>query len=87
MKRIIFALSLVCASSVLAQTTKTASPSTSVPAERTTVITIGEETIEGDLKMPAGFVASARPPRSTHRTLVKPRIDFRRELLSSVASL
>jgi hypothetical protein len=81
-KRIIFALSLVCASSVLAQT----SASTSVP-ERTTVITIGEETIEGDLKMPAGFVASARPPRSTHRTLVKPRIDFRRELLSSVASL
>ncbi len=84
MKRTIcIALSLLCASSVLAQTS-----STSVPAERTTVITIGgEDTIEGDLKMPAGFVASARPPRSTHRTLVKPRIDFRRELLSSVASL
>ena len=85
MKRTIcIALSLLCASSVLAQTSTT----TSVPAERTTVITIGgEDTIEGDLKMPAGIVASGRPPRSTHRTLVKPRIDFRRELLSSVASL
>lgn len=82
MKRTIFALSLVCASSVLAQT------SAPVPAERTTVITIGgDDVIEGDLKLPAGFVSSARPPKTTHRTLVKPRIDFRRELLSSVASL
>lgn len=82
--KVILLMSLLCASSVLAQTSATLP---SLPAERTTVITIGEETIEGDLKMPAGFVASARPPRSAHRTLVKPRIDFRRELLSSVASL
>jgi hypothetical protein len=46
-----------------------------------------EDTIEGDLKLPNGGVVSASRPRSTHRTLVKPRIDFRRELLSSVASL
>ncbi len=80
---LLLALSL-CASSVSAQTSATVS---SVPAERTTVITMGEDTIEGDLKLPAGFVSAGRPPRLTRSTLVKPRVDFRRELLSSVSSL
>ncbi len=86
MKRTIplIALFLLCGSSVLAQTSA-ATPLS--PPERITVITIGEETIEGEVKAPAEGIISAPRPRSGHRSLVKPRIDFRRELLSSVASL
>jgi hypothetical protein len=54
--------------------------------QRKTVINFEDDTIEGNLKVPDGaYVQGAKKVR--HRSLIRIRTDFRREVLSSVADL
>jgi hypothetical protein len=54
--------------------------------QRKTVINFEDDTIEGNLKVPDGaYVQGSKKVR--HRSLIRIRTDFRREVLSSVADL
>jgi hypothetical protein len=57
-----------------------------VAYQRKTVINFEDDTIEGDLKTPDGDYLSVRK-RMRHKSLIRIRTDFRREVLSSVANL
>ena len=57
-----------------------------VSYERKTVINFEDDTIEGDLKTPDGQYLEVRK-KLRHRSLIKIRSDFRREVMSSVADL
>ena len=52
----------------------------------TTVISCEEELIYGTLQQPAGEVVTAPSPKK-HKSMVKPRRNFRREMLGSLHQL
>ncbi len=57
-----------------------------VSYERKTVINFEDDTIEGDLKTPDGQYLEVRK-KMRHKSLIRIRTDFRREVMSSVADL
>jgi hypothetical protein len=57
-----------------------------VSYQRKTVINFEDDTIEGDLKTPDGQYLSVKK-RMRHKSLIRIRKDFRREVLSSVGGL
>ena len=57
-----------------------------VAYNRKTVINFEDDTIEGDLKTPDAVYLEARK-KMRHRSLIRIRQDFRREVLGSVADL
>ena len=57
-----------------------------VSYQRKTVINFDDDTIEGDLKTPDGQYLEVRK-KMRHKSLIRIRTDFRREVLSSVADL
>ena len=57
-----------------------------VEYEKKTVINFEDDTIEGDLKTPDAVYLEARK-KMRHRSLIRIRTDFRREVLGSVADL
>ena len=54
--------------------------------QRKTVINFEDDTIEGDLKTPDGEYLEARK-KARHRSLIKIREHFRRQVLQSAGSL
>jgi hypothetical protein len=58
----------------------------SVSYKRKTVINFEDDTIEGDLKTPDGQYLESRK-NMRHRSLIRIRRDFRREVLGSIADL
>jgi hypothetical protein len=73
------------AAPVLAQEEGTTSEG-GVSYQRKTVINFEDDTIEGDLKTPDGQYLEVRK-KMRHKSLIRIRTDFRREVLSSVADL
>jgi hypothetical protein len=57
-----------------------------VSYQRKTVINFEDDTIEGDLKVPDGAYVEGRK-KVRHKSLIRIRTDFRREVLASVADL
>lgn len=57
-----------------------------VSYQRKTVINFEDDTIEGDLKVPDGAYVEGRK-KARHKSLIRIRTDFRREVLASVADL
>ena len=57
-----------------------------VAYNRKTVINFEDDTIEGDLKTPDAVYLEARK-RMRHRSLIRIRNDFRREVLGSISDL
>jgi hypothetical protein len=57
-----------------------------VSYQRKTVINFEDDTIEGDLKVPDGAYVEGRK-KVRHKSLIRIRMDFRREVLASVADL
>ncbi len=57
-----------------------------VAYNRKTVINLEDDTIEGDLKTPDAVYLEARK-KMRHRSLIRIRTDFRREVLGSIANL
>lgn len=57
-----------------------------VSYQRKTVINFEDDTIEGDLKTPDGQYLEARK-KVRHKSLIRIRTDFRREVLGSIADL
>lgn len=57
-----------------------------VSYNRKTVINFEDDTIEGDLKTPDAVYLEARK-KMRHRSLIRIRTDFRREVLGSIANL
>lgn len=55
--------------------------------ERQTLIIIEPDLIEGGVPMPGGVIVTPPPKAPRHRSLIRIRSDFRREVLSSVAQL
>jgi hypothetical protein len=53
---------------------------------RKTVINFEDDTIEGDLKTPDAVYLEARK-KMRHRSLIRIRTDFKREVLGSIADL
>lgn len=82
-KLLVFALVGVVAAPVLAQDTVSEG---GVSYNRKTVINFEDDTIEGDLKTPDAVYLEARK-KMRHRSLIRIRTDFRREVLGSVADL
>ena len=54
--------------------------------KKKTVINFEDDTIEGDLKTPDGQYLEVRE-RMRHRSLIRIRTEFRREVLGSIADL
>ena len=50
------------------------------------MINFEDDTIEGDLKVPDGAYVEGRK-KVRHKSLIRIRMDFRREVLASVADL
>lgn len=57
-----------------------------VSYNRKTVINFEDDTIEGDLKTPDAVYLEARK-KMRHKSLIRIRQDFRREVLGSIADL
>ena len=57
-----------------------------VAYNRKTVINFEDDTIEGDLKTPDAVYLEARK-RMRHKSLIRIRTDFRREVLGSISEL
>ncbi len=57
-----------------------------VSYQRKTVINFEDDTIEGDLKTPDGQYLEARK-KTRHKSLIRIRMDFRREVLGSISDL
>ncbi|MBM4279477.1 MAG: adventurous gliding motility protein CglF [Deltaproteobacteria bacterium] len=57
-----------------------------VSYQRKTVINFEDDTIEGDLKTPDGQYLNVKK-KLRHKSLIRIRKDFRREVLSSVGDL
>ena len=70
----------------LAATTATAQEQGGVSYKRKTVINFEDDTIEGDLKTPDGQYIEHRK-KMRHKSLIRIRRDFRREVLGSIADL
>lgn len=57
-----------------------------VQYEKKTVLNFDDDTIEGDLKTPDGEFLRAKR-RVRHRSLIRIRTEFRREILGSIGAL
>jgi hypothetical protein len=79
-------LSTLTSMSALAQEEEGANTEGGVSYQRKTVINFEDDTIEGDLKTPDGQYLEVRK-KMRHKSLIRIRTDFRREVLSSVAGL
>jgi hypothetical protein len=64
----------------------TAAYAQGVQYKKKTVINFEDDTIEGDLKTPDGQYLEVRA-RNRHRSLIRIRTEFRREVLGSIADL
>jgi len=84
------AVPLACAGLVvlgsLFATSAMAQEAGGVSYKRKTVINFEDDTIEGDLKTPDGQYLEIRK-KMRHRSLIRIRRDFRREVLGSIADL
>ena len=69
-----------------ASTAAVAQEDDSVSYKRKTVINFEDDTIEGDLKTPDGQYLETRK-NMRHRSLIRIRRDFRREVMGSIADL
>lgn len=76
-------LAMVCA---LMLASSGAGAQDDVSYKRKTVINFEDDTIEGDLKTPDGQYLEVRK-QMRHRSLIRIRRDFRREVLGSIADL
>lgn len=85
MKRLVVVVALLAAGAVVAQDEGSNSEG-GVSYQRKTVINFEDDTIEGDLKTPDGQYLEVRK-KMRHKSLIRIRTDFRREVLSSVADL
>jgi hypothetical protein len=74
------------AAPVLAQDGKDVVTEGGVSYNRKTVINFEDDTIEGDLKTPDAVYLEARK-KMRHRSLIRIRTDFKREVLGSIADL
>jgi hypothetical protein len=74
------------AAPLLAQDGKDVVTEGGVSYNRKTVINFEDDTIEGDLKTPDAVYLEARK-KMRHRSLIRIRTDFRREVLGSIADL
>ena len=81
-------LASIAASSALAQDPGSATKADASGASylRKTVINFEDDTIEGDLKTPDAVYLEARK-KMRHKSLIRIRKDFRREVLGSVSDL
>ncbi len=77
---------LALAMSAFAQEGKDVVSEGGVSYNRKTVINFEDDTIEGDLKTPDAVYLEARK-KMRHRSLIRIRTDFRREVLGSIANL
>lgn len=77
---------LALAAPTLAQEGKDVVSEGGVSYNRKTVINFEDDTIEGDLKTPDAVYLEARK-KMRHRSLIRIRTDFRREVLGSIANL
>jgi hypothetical protein len=82
-KALVLGVMAVLAAPAVAQDTVTEG---GVAYNRKTVINFEDDTIEGDLKTPDAVYLEARK-KMRHRSLIRIRTDFRREVLGSVADL
>lgn len=80
---VVLASTLGIASIAAAQDTVTEG---GVAYNRKTVINFEDDTIEGDLKTPDAVYLEARK-KMRHKSLIRIRQDFRREVLGSIADL
>ena len=78
---LLFALAVLGAGGTLAQ-----EDAEDVQYKKKTVINFEDDTIEGDLKTPDGQYLEVRA-RMRHRSLIRIRTEFRREVLGSIADL
>lgn len=85
MRTLVIGMILVIAASVHAQEEGVAIEA-GVAYSRKTVINFEDDTIEGDLKTPDGAYLEARK-KMRHKSLIRIRTHFRREVLGSVADL
>jgi hypothetical protein len=85
MKRLVVIAIAIAAASAVAQDEGT-NTEAGVSYQRKTVINFEDDTIEGDLKTPDGQYLEVRK-KMRHKSLIRIRTDFRREVLSSVADL
>lgn len=72
--------------SVLGASTSALAQEAGVSYKRKTVINFEDDTIEGDLKTPDGQYLEARKS-IRHKTLIRIRTEFRREVLGSISDL
>lgn len=86
MKRLFVVVVVALAAPVFAQEEGGANTEAGVSYQRKTVINFEDDTIEGDLKTPDGQYLEVRK-KMRHKSLIRIRTDFRREVLSSVADL
>jgi hypothetical protein len=81
-----FALVVLFAVAAQAQEDTGTNTENGVAYQRRTVINFDDDTIEGGLKTPDGALNEART-KMRHRSLIRIRTHFRREVLSSVGGL
>lgn len=86
MKRIAVIALVLSASTVARAQDEGANTEGGVSYQRKTVINFEDDTIEGDLKVPDGAYVEGRK-KVRHKSLIRIRTDFRREVLASVAEL
>jgi hypothetical protein len=79
-------LAVVIVAMLLGSTAAVAQEDDGVSYKRKTVINFEDDTIEGDLKTPDGQYLETRK-NMRHRSLIRIRRDFRREVLGSIADL
>ena len=87
MRRVhLFVLALSLAATAALAQEEGANNEGGVSYQRKTVINFEDDTIEGDLKVPDGAYVEGRK-QVRHKSLIRIRMDFRREVLASVADL
>jgi hypothetical protein len=83
---LLLASALLGVANARAEDPKDANTENGVSYQRKTVINFEDDTIEGDLKTPDGVYLEARK-KMRHKSLIRIRSDFRREVLGSIADL
>lgn len=86
MHRVLIAAFVLLSASAASAQDAAAGGEAGVSYQRKTVINFEDDTIEGDLKTPDGQYLEARK-KTRHKSLIRIRTDFRREVLGSIADL